>query len=102
MLYTSDRWKAARPESVVFLCFIHSAVEPGKVESVQGFIKTKKRILLSDGRYCLKNCCLQAVWNSDGHCYVGNFRKRRRKYDIPLDQQTNEPKRTVFFNGIYL
>ena len=92
MLYTSDRWKTASPESVVFLCFIHSAVEPEKVESVQGFIKTKKLIQLADGRCCLKNCCLPAVWDSAGHCYLGNFQKRRRKYDISFDQQTNEPK----------
>lgn len=91
-LYTIGQWESARPDSVVFVRAFYSVEEPGKIKSVQGYVKARKRILLSDGHYCLKDCCRKVVWNADGHCYIGNFQKRAKRYDIHLDQPTNKPK----------
>ena len=83
-LFTTKQWESAKPSSVVFDEIHYSKGQPGKVSSVRGFIKLRKKVHMSDGHTQRKPCVRRADWDSSGRCFLGDFRIRGQKYDIPL------------------
>ncbi|MBQ8601376.1 MAG: hypothetical protein IJ413_02355 [Bacteroides sp.] len=83
-LFTTQQWETAKPADVVYDHFFYSEREPGKVLVVHGFVKTNKRVQLSNGRSSRKPCYRKAIWNGSGHCRIGSYLVREHKYDIPL------------------
>lgn len=83
-LFTTQQWEAAKPADVVYNHIFYSEREPGKVLVVHGFVKTSKRVQLSNGRSSRKACYRKAIWNGYGHCRIGGFHVRDQKYDVPL------------------
>ena len=84
-LFSTKQWESAKPASVVYDHIFYSEQQPGKVLVVHGFVKTTKRIPMSNGRSQLKPCYYKAIWNASGECRIGRFHIREQKYDIPLE-----------------
>lgn len=83
-LFSTKQWESAKPAPVVYDHIFYSEKHPGRVTSVHGFIKLRRRVQMSNGHSQRKPCVRKAIWDAEGRCLIGDFRIRAQKYDIPL------------------